>query len=254
MRTSTTSTQLAITESLTTGVRSLMVSVANSWLRTFDQAFYSQHPRHNIDSTVNHLFDIICCLTENLKCVPQDLFVPIVLYADKFVRVHGIKHNQLFNLLLSSLMVCVKFWSESAVVSNRRIATLFQYSLPDLNVMERRFLLGIDYKLPLTKESVNEFLLYAVQTQIPSLLPSKDTTSTCDITSTHSTIVHNNNQIDYISTQKKVAKKRLAESLADSRKSRCTVQVNSSVDDEWNNREVYIPSRDISVEPILINH
>jgi len=224
------------------GVRGLMIAVANSWLSTFDQAFYSSHPRHNIDSTVNHLFDIICCLIESLKCVPQELFVPIVLYADKFVRIHGIKHNQLFNLLLSSLMVSVKFWSESAVVSNRRIATLFQYSLPDLNIMERRFLMGIDYKLPITKESTNEFLLYAAQIQQSlAITPSTPTVTTSD------------SQSDFITSQKRVARKRLAESMSESRKMGRCVKV--AVDDDTNTPVTdFIQSRECRVEPILISN
>jgi len=244
MKTNSTSSHLSCSSVSggSSGVRGLMISVANSWLSTFDQAFYSAHPRHNIDSTVNHLFDIICCLIENLKCVPQELFVPIVLYADKFVRIHGIKHNQLFNLLLSSLMVSVKFWSESAVVSNRRIATLFQYSLPDLNVMERRFLMGIDYKLPITKESINEFLLYAVQTQ-----------QTLGVISSPSSVTTTDSQSDFISSQKRVARKRLAESMSETRKiGRC---VKVTVDDD-NTTPVadFIQSRECRVEPILISH
>jgi len=141
----------------------LMVGVATSWVAKFDPEFFQLHTRSDIALTIDHLFDIIISLLTQLDCAPREFFVPVVLYCDRFIKRHGIKHNQLFNLLLGSTLLTAKFWGESILVNNRRIASVFHYRLADLNVIERRFLAGLDYRFSLSKSDVNSFLFEAAQ-------------------------------------------------------------------------------------------
>jgi len=138
--------------------RDVLINRMAQWLKENDVAYYNSHVTEDILSAIGDILDIIVNLIGMLK-TPSNLLAVIILYADRFVKHSGIKHNQLFNLLLTSSVVTVKFWNESVVVSNRNMAQLFEFSLSDLNLMENRFLLGVDYVLYLSEDDVKNFLL-----------------------------------------------------------------------------------------------
>eukprot|EP01112_Ceratiomyxa_fruticulosa_P015216 TRINITY_DN4451_c0_g1_i2.p1 TRINITY_DN4451_c0_g1~~TRINITY_DN4451_c0_g1_i2.p1 ORF type:complete len:234 (-),score=23.83 TRINITY_DN4451_c0_g1_i2:103-804(-) len=159
----------------TVPARSTMVDVALGWINTWDTPFSNAHSQADISHTIDHLFSIIIDLLNQLQCNSKDFFVPVILYSDRFISKHGIKHNQLFNLLLASTILTAKFWGESVLVRNKKIAALFKYRLEDLNIIERRFLTGIDFRFSLTKTEVNSFIFEATRrqsvTQITTLPP-----------------------------------------------------------------------------------
>jgi len=138
--------------------RDVLIHKMALWLKENDRAYYGSHLIEDIHNAIGDILDIITNLIGMLK-TPTSLLAVIILYADKFVRHSGIKHNQLFNLLLTSSVVTVKFWNESVIVSNRNMAQLFEFSLADLNLMENRFLLGVEYSLCLNVEDVKNFLI-----------------------------------------------------------------------------------------------
>jgi len=137
--------------------RDVLIHKMAQWLKENDRVYYGLHSVDDIHSAIGDILDIITNLIGMLK-TPTTMLAVILLYADRFVKHSGIKHNQLFNLLLTSSVVTVKFWNESVVVSNRNMAQLFEFSLADLNLMEHRFLLGVDYVLCLSVEDVKRFL------------------------------------------------------------------------------------------------
>jgi len=137
--------------------RDVLIYRMAQWLKENDVAYYNSHVTEDILSAIGDILDIIVNLIGMLK-TPSSMLAVILLYADRFVKHSGIKHNQLFNLLLTSSVVTVKFWNESVVVSNRNMAQLFEFSLADLNLMENRFLLGVDYVLCLSEDDVKNFL------------------------------------------------------------------------------------------------
>lgn len=137
--------------------REALISKMAQWLQENDRAYYGSHLVQDIHSAIGDILDIIVNLVGMLK-TPTSMIAAIILYADRFVKRSGIKHNQLFNLLLTSSVVTVKFWNESVVVSNKNMAQLFEFSLADLNLMEHRFLLGVDYVLCLSENDVKVFL------------------------------------------------------------------------------------------------
>lgn len=138
--------------------RDLLINKMSQWLREHDSAYYNSHVVADIHDAIAEILDIITNLVSMLKTTSNMLAV-IMLYADKFVKRSGIKHNQLFNLLLTSTVVTVKFWNESVVVSNKNIAQVFEFSLEDVNLMERRFLAGVEFQLCLNEDDVKMFLL-----------------------------------------------------------------------------------------------
>eukprot|EP01112_Ceratiomyxa_fruticulosa_P015067 TRINITY_DN4388_c0_g1_i1.p1 TRINITY_DN4388_c0_g1~~TRINITY_DN4388_c0_g1_i1.p1 ORF type:complete len:223 (-),score=41.29 TRINITY_DN4388_c0_g1_i1:350-1018(-) len=162
-------------DSLTQGqgfnVRTSMVGLTLSWIEHWDPIFSQEHSVSDVALTIDHLFGIVISLLEQLQCNPKDFFIPVILYSDRFIMQHGIKHNQLFNLLLASTISTAKFWGESVLVSNKRIAKLFNYRLADLNVIERRFLTGIDFRFSLTKTDLENFLNEAIKTTRITLAP-----------------------------------------------------------------------------------
>jgi len=137
--------------------RDLLVHKMCQWLVEHDRLYYNSHVVADIHDAIAEILDIITNLVGMLKSSSHMLAV-IILYADRFVKRSGIKHNQLFNLLLTSTVVTVKFWNEAVVVSNRNIAQVFEFTLEDVNLMERRFLAGIEYALCLSEDDVKSFL------------------------------------------------------------------------------------------------
>ncbi|EGG16122.1 hypothetical protein DFA_09794 [Cavenderia fasciculata] len=127
------------------------------WLADHDPVYISNLMYEEITEAINEIFDIILALLDMLKS-SSSLLSPIVYYANKFVSKTGIKHNQLFNLLLTSTIVTLKFWSESAPTNNKMIADIFEFPVHDVNVMERRFLCGVDYQLTCSQTEIDTFL------------------------------------------------------------------------------------------------
>eukprot|EP01112_Ceratiomyxa_fruticulosa_P020343 TRINITY_DN68_c0_g1_i1.p1 TRINITY_DN68_c0_g1~~TRINITY_DN68_c0_g1_i1.p1 ORF type:complete len:266 (-),score=31.14 TRINITY_DN68_c0_g1_i1:202-999(-) len=157
--------------------RDVLIHKMALWLKENDRVYYGSHLIEDIHNAIGDILDIITNLIGMLK-TPTSMLAVIILYADRFVKHSGIKHNQLFNLLLTSSVVTVKFWNESVIVSNRNMAQLFEFSLADLNLMENRFLLGVEYTLCLNVEDVKNFLITienefrAATTEIKFSLPS----------------------------------------------------------------------------------
>jgi len=138
--------------------RQILTHVAVRWVQDFDINFFKQHPRGEIESTVEQLFGIIAKVFEMYGFPPYYLAVS-VFYAEKFVRRYGVKHNQIFNLLITSALTTIKFWEDSTTVSNHQLARTFGYSTEDVNTMESRFLKGLDFSLYVTFERIHQFML-----------------------------------------------------------------------------------------------
>jgi len=138
-----------------------MHALVKSWIHVNDSVFFLAHSREDIDSTLKMLFNEILDLYDNFD-YPRSMFPIAVMYADRFVARFGIQHNQVFNLLLIASVVTMKFWFDGCRVTNRRAAEVFSYPLSEINVMEVRFLRGIDYKLSCTTEELSTFICNTV--------------------------------------------------------------------------------------------
>jgi len=167
--------------------RDVLIHKMALWLKENDRVYYGGHLIEDIHNAIGDILDIIANLIGMLK-TPTSMLAVILLYANRFVRHSGIKHNQLFNLLLTSSVVTVKFWNESVIVSNRNMAQLFEFSLADLNLMEHRFLLGVEYVLCLSVDDVKNFLITienefhtntseSIKYSLPSIPSDKDSKS-----------------------------------------------------------------------------
>lgn len=80
--------------------RKILLHLCISWIEDNDREYLSSHPISEVEDTLNQLFAILLDLFEIYK-FPRHMFVPVVMYANRFVSKYGIKHNQLFNLLLT---------------------------------------------------------------------------------------------------------------------------------------------------------
>jgi len=138
--------------------RQILTHVAVRWVQDFDITFFKLHPRGEIESTVEQLFGIIAKVFE-MYGFPQYYLAISVFYAEKFVRRYGVKHNQIFNLLITSALTTIKFWEDSSTVSNMQLARTFGYSTEDVNTMESRFLKGLDFTLYVNFERIHQFML-----------------------------------------------------------------------------------------------
>jgi len=134
-----------------------LLNVAKMWLQQYDNAFYSQNSIPAMDTRLASFFDIIFCILENYK-FPSSMIIPILIYADKFAIKQGIKHEQLFYLMLSSCMVCIKFWDDNTALRNSAIAQAFNYSVKSVNSIERNFLKGLEYDLSLSTREMIQYI------------------------------------------------------------------------------------------------
>lgn len=80
--------------------RKILLHLCISWIEENDREYLSTHPYAEVEETLSQLFVILLDLFDIYK-FPRHMFVPVVIYANRFVSKYGIKHNQLFNLLLT---------------------------------------------------------------------------------------------------------------------------------------------------------
>jgi len=145
--------------------RKLLIQLCISWIEDNDPDYLATHPYSEVEETLGQLFVILLDLFEIYK-FPRHMFLPSILYANRFVSKYGIKHNQLFNLLLTSSLVTMKFWDDTTAITNSRIADAFRYSTNEVRVMEMRFLKGLDYSLSLTTDEVRMFIFEAAKVEL----------------------------------------------------------------------------------------
>jgi len=146
-------------------VRKVLLQVCVSWIEDNDREYFSTHPISTLEETLNQLFSILLELFDMYK-FPRHMFVPVVLYADRFVGKYGIKHNQLFNLLLTSTLIAMKFWDDTTPITNKRVADAFRYTTSEVRIMEQRFLKGLDYSLSLTADELKFFIFEAAKIEL----------------------------------------------------------------------------------------
>jgi len=89
--------------------------------------------------------------------VPESLFLPIMLNADKYVSKNPIKHKDILHLLVMSTLVTHKYWTDVSY-ANSSIANLTEIKLKEFNAFERRFLQALDYKLGVEYGEIDEFI------------------------------------------------------------------------------------------------
>ncbi|EFA82344.1 hypothetical protein PPL_04769 [Heterostelium album PN500] len=126
------------------------------WLLYYDPNYTKNILLSKLMEDIEDILDTILGILEFMKA-PSSLLSHIICNANKFLRRTGIMHSQLFNLLLTSTIVTIKFWSESIPMRNSMFADIFRFEVKDINVMERRFLIGIDYKLAITEKQIEIF-------------------------------------------------------------------------------------------------
>jgi len=148
--------------------RKILLQLCISWIEENDKDYLLSHPITEIEDTLDQLFVILLDLFDMYK-FPRHMFIASILYANRFVSKYGIKHNQLFNLLLTSSLVSMKFWDDTTPITNTRIADAFRYSINEVRIMEMRFLKGLDYSLSLTTEDARMFIFDAAKVELKCL-------------------------------------------------------------------------------------
>jgi len=138
----------------------LMMKLAHSWLVEHDPQCI-HHLGKDLHAILQNLVEVLLEMLDQL-CVsqkPHDLLLVLFLYANKFVKKAGVQHNQLSNVLITSMIVSLKLWDDEAGVWNNDIASAYGRNLDDMNAMERLFLQYLEYNLYLTPEQVFLFVV-----------------------------------------------------------------------------------------------
>jgi hypothetical protein len=145
--------------------RKILLQLCIKWIEENDRDYLTTHPLPEVEETLNQLFVILLEMCDIYR-FPRHMFIPVILYANRFVSKYGIKHNQLFNLLLTSTLVAMKFWDDTTPITNARVADAFRYSVNEVRIMEMRFLKGLDYSLSLCTDEVKMFIFEAAKVEL----------------------------------------------------------------------------------------
>ncbi|KAM9975833.1 hypothetical protein ACTFIW_013225 [Dictyostelium discoideum] len=149
--------------------RVLLVKKIFSWLVCHDKEFIKNHKTVDLVIAISDIINMIISLIELHRAPSSSTLYLIIYSSDRFVERTGINHHQIFNLLLTSAIVNLKFWNESLYIQNKTIADIFSFSVKDLNTMERRFLYGLDYNLCVTPNELELFINSLKKQSISSL-------------------------------------------------------------------------------------
>eukprot|EP01133_Synstelium_polycarpum_P013311 gene13311-15648_t len=141
----------------TANQRIVFVKKVFGWLAVHDKEYLVNHKIEDLVAAISDILNMITSLIE-LHRAPSFVLYLIIYASDRFVERTGINHHQIFNLLLTSSIVNLKFWNESIYIQNKTIADIFSFNVKDLNTMERRFLFGLDYNLCVTEEQLNRYI------------------------------------------------------------------------------------------------
>ncbi|EFA83582.1 hypothetical protein PPL_02648 [Heterostelium album PN500] len=128
-----------------------------SWLINYDSNYIINY--YNLQSMELIKYSLECAKNVLVAHETPMSFFPLVLYyADKFVNRCGINHKQIFNLLLISSVMCVKFWGETVRVDYQVLGKFFNFTGKDFCYMEKLFLNGINFELYVHNNLIKEFL------------------------------------------------------------------------------------------------
>ncbi|KAM9954633.1 hypothetical protein ACTFIW_003233 [Dictyostelium discoideum] len=130
---------------------------ALSWLLKHDSYYVMNNDNYEIHQLIFHSISCVKNILE-LHEIPSTFLPIVIMYADNFVKRCGINNKQLLNLLISSSIVCVKFYGESVAVDHKVLGGYFNLTSKDLCYMERLFLNGINFQLYSNNSQVLEFL------------------------------------------------------------------------------------------------
>ncbi|GAM17371.1 hypothetical protein SAMD00019534_005460 [Acytostelium subglobosum LB1] len=153
--------------------RIIFVKKVFNWLAAHDPDYLKSNKTEELVSAISDIINMIISLIE-LHRAPSFVLYLIILASDRFVARTGINHHQIFNLLLTSSIVNLKFWNESLYIQNKTIADIFSFNVKDLNTMERRFLYGLDYNLCVSEEQLRKYIEQIKCQNISSMFDAND--------------------------------------------------------------------------------
>jgi len=127
-----------------------------SWIRRHDKVYYHLKFKQTMNEKIDFLFLNFYAFLERLR-VPESLFLPIMLNADKYATKTCVKHKEVLDLLIMSTLVTHKYWTDVSY-ANASIAALVEIKLKDFNAFERKFLQVLDYKLGVEDTEIDIFI------------------------------------------------------------------------------------------------
>jgi len=134
----------------------ILTKIVRSWLRKHDKVYYHLKFKQTMNVKIDFLFLKFYGFLERLR-VPESLFLPIMLNADKYVAKNGVKHNEILQVLIMSTLVTHKYWTDVSY-ANSSIANLTEIGLKEFNALERKFLYALDYILGVGPTEIDEFI------------------------------------------------------------------------------------------------
>eukprot|EP01113_Clastostelium_recurvatum_P043058 TRINITY_DN705_c3_g1_i1.p1 TRINITY_DN705_c3_g1~~TRINITY_DN705_c3_g1_i1.p1 ORF type:complete len:256 (-),score=48.56 TRINITY_DN705_c3_g1_i1:92-859(-) len=136
------------------------------WLARHDRQHHLECTRVECEGKVQGTLQVVSWLIGEIKASPQ-LLLANLHYADMFVARHGLKMDTLFDLLLASTMVSVKFWAEEYIDINAIVAAHFNIPLKDVNTLEMRFVQALDFKLYMSEKLLSSLHMLATEVRTP---------------------------------------------------------------------------------------
>lgn len=131
-------------------IESICVLV-NNWLLP-GQSSFDGHLIKQMMKCIKKLIRLM-----DYKHFKKDLLFPTVIYADRYVKNHGLlEHSEVFHHLLISALIAIKFWQDFGVDMDLT-AHVSGISKDELSQKERDFLSTIDYRLFLSTTEIEQY-------------------------------------------------------------------------------------------------
>eukprot|EP01103_Thecamoeba_quadrilineata_P020332 TRINITY_DN8667_c0_g1_i1.p1 TRINITY_DN8667_c0_g1~~TRINITY_DN8667_c0_g1_i1.p1 ORF type:complete len:182 (-),score=28.48 TRINITY_DN8667_c0_g1_i1:107-652(-) len=129
------------------------------WLYRYDVLTFLSFPQaYWIDFTEDLTNCLVKLFDENYAS--DRLLLPGLIYMNKYIEQRQILEPEgfsIFHLLITSFLVCFKFWSDMSIICNDSFSKIAGIPIQKINQMEINFLETLDYSLFLTEKEVSKF-------------------------------------------------------------------------------------------------
>jgi hypothetical protein len=143
----------------------ILTDLIVSWVQKYDYTFtilpLTQHLHANIHKLIEITEDLLEEMVDNTTPSynnAHQLLIPVIIYAERFVKKFGIHYEQVLNLLVICAIIAVKFWEDGNDFTNADVAEAYNYSVAQINAMEWHILAGIEFRLCISTDEMLDFI------------------------------------------------------------------------------------------------
>lgn len=148
------------------------------WLFRYETLTFLSFPLSYWNDFIDHQLNNFALLFEENQCsADPSVVLPALIYTNKFILENPVDEilvssegTSFFHLLVTGLLVSVKFWGDMSCICNEAFSKIAGISLQEINTLELKFLQGIKYDLLLTENQVSKFVKQLMNASVDPFL------------------------------------------------------------------------------------